>query len=243
MKSLDLLEAEQWSLSSLIGYQHPFFTINSHTVINTWIMILLLLLLVIPIRWVLKKKTSVIRYVIMHVIRFFIDMVEQALGYFSFNHFCFIFSLFCFIFFCNILSLIPFLEEPTADLNTALTVGIVSFIYTQWATIAHGGLWPYIKSYFSPFFIMLPLNIISKLASIISISFRLFGNIFGGSIITNIYFGAIKFSILAELVGIISGLNIIIVLFFTLFEGFLQAFVFTMLSLTYLAMALQGEGH
>jgi F-type H+-transporting ATPase subunit a len=69
-------------------------------------------------------------------------------------------------------------------------------------------------------------------------SFRLFGNIFGGATISNIYFGAIKGSFVLETLGLFSGINIIITLFFGLFEGFLQAFVFTMLSLTYLSIAM-----
>jgi F-type H+-transporting ATPase subunit a len=89
---------------------------------------------------------------------------------------------------------------------------------------------------------MLPLNVIGKLATVVSISFRLFGNIFGGSIISSIYFNAIQGRFLLELIGLISGINLIMVLFFGIFEGFLQAFVFSMLSLTYLSIALQGEG-
>jgi F-type H+-transporting ATPase subunit a len=90
---------------------------------------------------------------------------------------------------------------------------------------------------------MLPLNVIGKLSSIISISFRLFGNIFGGAIITKLYFGAIGGSIILELLGLLSGLNFLIVAFFTLFEGLLQAFVFAMLTLTYLALSTQEGGH
>ena len=89
---------------------------------------------------------------------------------------------------------------------------------------------------------MLPLNIIGKISSIISVSFRLFGNIFGGSIITKLYFTAIQGSVLFELLGIFSGLNLLIVCFFTLFEGLLQAFVFAMLTLTYLSIGCSEEG-
>jgi F-type H+-transporting ATPase subunit a len=89
---------------------------------------------------------------------------------------------------------------------------------------------------------MFPLNIVGKIASIVSISFRLFGNIFGGAIIVMIYSGTIQSSITGQFLGLFMT-NFVIVPFFTLFEGFLQAFVFTMLALTYLGMALQGEGH
>lgn len=97
------------------------------------------------------------------------------------------------------------------------------------------------KEFFHPFFVMFPLNLISHFSKIISISFRLFGNIFGGSIITQIYTSAISVSFFAELFGLFSGINFLVLSFFILFEGLIQAFVFTMLTLTYLAIAVQSE--
>jgi F-type H+-transporting ATPase subunit a len=183
------------------------------------------------------------RFVTLEFIRFFVDMCNQSIGKFSFAHFSFITALFIFIACANILSTIPWLEEPTQDLNTTLALGLIAFLYTQIAAIHTHGIKAYLGDYFSPFFIMFPLNVVGKLASVISISFRLFGNIFGSSIITRIYFSAIEGSLIAETAGLLTGFNIGIALFFSLFEGFLQAFVFAMLSLTYLSIALQGEGH
>jgi F-type H+-transporting ATPase subunit a len=243
MKGLDLLESEQWSLAPLFGFEHPFLTLNQPTIVNTWLALLLMFIVALPVSWFLKRKDSILRQLILTFVQSFIDMTTQALGTFSFMHFSFIATLFCFIFICNTLSIIPGLEEPTTDLNTTLSLGIIGFLYIQVMSINTSGFWQYIKSYFSPFFIMFPLNIISKVASIISISFRLFGNIFGGSIITHLYFNAIQSSIIGQILGLLLGINLIIVFFFGLFEGFLQAFVFTTLTLTYLAMSLQGEGH
>ena len=69
----------------------------------------------------------------------------------------------------------------------------------------------------------------------------LFGNIYGGAMIGSIYQHAIEGSVTFETAGLISGLNFVILAFFGLFEGFLQAFVFAMLSLTYLSIAIQKE--
>ena len=134
-------------------------------------------------------------------------------------------------------------EEPTKDLNTTLAFGLIAFVYTQANAIQKFGFLAYIKEYFSPFFIMFPLHVVGKLASIMSISFRLFGNIYGGFMISDIYFSVLHRFWLYEIMGLVTGLNMLIILFFSLFEGLLQAFVFTMLSLTYLATAIQGEGH
>ena len=242
MKGIETLKPPQWSLSSILGYEHPFLTINSKTVVFTWIIIGLLILLLIPIRWIILN-TRIGRYLILSFNSFFIDLTKQSLGTFHFTHFTFVAAIFTFILACNTASLIPWIEEPTRDLNTTLALGLISFFYIQAASIKAQGLLPYVKGYFTPFFIMLPLNLVGKLASIVSISFRLFGNIFGGSIISQIYFGSIKGSLLLETIGILSGVNIAITLFFTLFEGFLQAFVFAMLTLTYLSIGLQSDDH
>jgi F-type H+-transporting ATPase subunit a len=88
---------------------------------------------------------------------------------------------------------------------------------------------------------LFPLNVIGKLSSIVSISFRLFGNVFGGSIISKIYLSFISGSIIFETIGLLSGINFLIIIFFGLFEGFIQAFVFAMLTMTYLSVAIQSE--
>ena len=243
MNGIGLLEAEQWYIGPFFASQHPFFTLNKSTVIYTWITLIILGGILLVARYLLSKKDSMGRFVVLYCVKLFITMVNQTLATFSFNHFVFITTLFCFVFACNVISLIPWMEEPTTDLNTTLALGFISFFYTQIAAIHAGGLGPYLKGYFSPFFIMFPLNVIGKLATVISISFRLFGNIFGGSIIGSIYFSAIQGSFIFELLGLVSGVNLILAIFFGFFEGFLQAFVFTMLSLTYLSIALQGEEH
>jgi len=234
-------EIQEWSFGWIFGSENAFFTINTKLVFHTWAVLLALLLISIPVRWLMRRKGSVIRHLILSYMQAFVDLCNQSIPEFSFNHFSFITALFTFILACNVISLIPSLEEPTTDLNTTLALGISSFLYIQFAAIAKLGLWIYLKEYFAPFFLMLPIHVVGKLASIISISFRLFGNIFGSFIIVNIYMATIRGSLILELLGLLSGFNIMLALFFGLFEGFLQAFVFAMLSLTYLSIALTEE--
>lgn len=233
------LDAESWSLSFL-GLDHPFFNLTPEIIIHTWIIIFILLALVVPIRWLLKN-TVVPRFLALYFFETFSDLCTQTLGFFSFNHIAFVTSIFIFILLCNCISVIPWLEEPTKDLNTTLALGIITFVYTQYYSIKAHGIAQYIKEYFSPFFLMFPLHVLGKLATVISISFRLFGNIYGGYIISSIYHAAIHGSLVYELFGLLSGSNLLIIGFFGVFEGGLQAFVFCMLTLTYLALAIQTE--
>lgn len=231
-----------WSLSPFIGFDHSLLDFNSKTITATWVFLGIIIVGVACIRFFMPRS-AMLRFVVIKATRTLIDMVEQGIGSYSFAHTAFIGSTFIFILGANMLSIIPGLEEPTTDLNTALALGLISFLYTQGVALYTDGPLAYLKGYFTPFAIMFPLNVIGKLSTIISISFRLFGNIFSGAMISSIYFMVIKGSSWYQAAGLLTGTNIIIVLFFTLFEGFLQALVFTMLTLTYLGIAISGEGH
>jgi F-type H+-transporting ATPase subunit a len=146
---------------------------------------------------------------------------------------------------CSAIIIIPGMEEPTQNLNTTLALGIISFLYIQAYAIKSHGFVHYISEYFQPFIFgipnifLFPLHLVGKLASVVSISFRLFGNIFGGATISALFVGAIKGSLVGESLGLI--MNICVLLPFGLFEGFLQAFVFSMLTITYLSLELKEE--
>jgi F-type H+-transporting ATPase subunit a len=170
---------------------------------------------------------------------YFYKLCEQGLGIRSFNHFSFITALFTFILVCNAKPVFPWFKESTKDLNTTLAFGLITFLYNQFYGIKMHGLIGYLKEYLASFFIMLPLNIIGRVATVISSSFRLFGNIFGGAIISSIYFNSIRGSILLEIMGIVPCLVITAV--FDIFEGFLKVFVFSIRALTYLSIALYDK--
>jgi F-type H+-transporting ATPase subunit a len=138
-------------------------------------------------------------------------------------------ALFMFLLLSNWLGIIPHLEEPTKDLNTPLSLGIMGFGIAHYAGIKSKGFKAYAKEYFEPVFFMMPLNLIGELSKIISISFRLFGNIMGGAII----------------ILVVSYLTYSLILppflnaFFGLFVGTIQAFVFTMLTIVYISVQVK----
>jgi F-type H+-transporting ATPase subunit a len=105
----------------------------------------------------------------------------------------------------------------------------MGFVLAHHAAIKSKGFKAYIKEYFQPIFFMMPLNVIGELAKIISISFRLFGNIMGGSIIILVV------SYLCYNIILPPFLNA----FFGLFVGTIQAFVFTMLTVVYISVQVK----
>lgn len=248
MKDMNLIDSYYWYPFASWGLQHSFWRVNAETVIMTWVLLGCIALLCIATHKALKNPNGSLCTILVMITRGFMDFVTQTLRVFSFDHFAVTCSYFWFIFLSSLLPIIPLLEEPTKDINTTLALGITAFIYIQIQSIKAHGITAYIKEYFSPIFIMFPINVIGKIATAISMSFRLFGNIFAGSIIGAMFFNAIGSlqgllagSVLAKLLGVTllaagTASSIMIIAFFGIFDGGLQAFVFFMLTLTYISI-------
>ncbi len=138
-------------------------------------------------------------------------------------------ALFLFLVLSNWIGIIPHMEEPTRDLNTPLSLGLMGFVIAHYAGIKSKGFKKYASEYFQPMFFMMPLNVIGEIAKIVSISFRLFGNIMGGSIIILVV------SYLCYNLLLPPFLNA----FFGIFVGTIQAFVFTMLTIVYISVQIK----
>ena len=240
MQGVDVFNEPVWKPFELLGLHHAALGINTHTIINTWLVLAFLCILIGIVRFYLFKKDSIVSFMVTYFTQSWMDLTTQTLGTFTYAHFAFVVALFIFIALCNMISLFPWIEEPTKDLNTTLALGCISFFYKEIVNIKARGFFGFISEFFQPFFVMLPLNIISHYSKIISLSFRLFGNIFGGAIIVGIYRQAISYSLISEIIGLF-GLNMIVILFFVIFEGLMQSFVFSMLTLTYINIATEAS--
>ena len=114
-------------------------------------------------------------------------------------------------------------------LLTPLALGLMGFVVAHHAGIKSKGFKAYAREYFQPMFFMMPLNLIGEMAKIVSISFRLFGNIMGGSIIILVVSHLTYSLVLPPLLNA----------FFGLFVGTIQAFVFTMLTVVYISVQIK----
>jgi F-type H+-transporting ATPase subunit a len=209
---------------SLAGWKMVF---NIEPIVMSWIVIAALLafgIFAVRKRDLIPRRIQIIGELIVGQIY---QLTEDAMDKEKADKFApLVVALFLFLTVSNWLGIIPFLEEPTKDLNTPLALGIMGFVLAHYVGITSKGLKAYLSEYFEPFFIMMPLNLIGELAKIVSISFRLFGNIMGGSII----------------ILVVSHLTFSVVLppflnaFFGLFVGTIQAFVFTMLTIVYISV-------
>ncbi|MDY6880181.1 MAG: F0F1 ATP synthase subunit A [Desulfatiglans sp.] len=222
----DLTVIPQYTLK-LLGIDLVF---NTQTMIMTWIVIVSLIVLAFLSTKNLGFLPNPFQVVGELLVKTFYDLTADALDEeMAKKYFPIICSLFMFLLLSNWLGIIPKLSEPTKDLNTPLGLGILGFVLAHHAGIKAKGFKKYSKEYMEPMFFMAPLNIIGELAKVVSISFRLYGNILGGAIIILVVSHLIYSLILPPF----------LICFFSLFIGTIQAFVFTMLTLVYISVQVK----
>ncbi len=227
---------------SLPGLPYSF-GINPKTLLTSWIIMGLLLLLGVFIGRICKLTPGKFQTSAEYILGFFITFCKETFGKDWKKFFPLIATIFLFVLFSNLASVIPGVRAPTFDLNTCLGLGLMVFVIVHVSAIRHKGLVDYIKGYFRPFFLFFPLNVLGEFGKVISHSFRLFGNMFAAGIIIALL-GPIVFKIggiLAVPKVVTSPLVVMFLViaqgFYGIFIGAIQAFVFAVLALTYIAVA------
>jgi len=145
----------------------------------------------------------------------------------------FILTLFTFLWFSNLIGLVPTMMSPTADINTTVGMALMVFIIIQILSAKDKGL-GYFKHFVEPFPFFLPLVIVEELAKPVTLSFRLFGNIYAGEVLIAVLLGMIPLT--ATLLGGFTAS--VIWLAFSIFVGTIQAFIFSMLTIVYTSQAV-----
>jgi F0F1-type ATP synthase, subunit a len=192
----------------------------------------------------LKQYPKGLQVISETIVEFVYSFVKNNMGKHNVSFAPFIGTLFLFLLFCNALGMIG-QRAPSADVNFTFALGILVFVLIQYNGIRSKGIKRYLTHYAEPFPFMVPINIIEEIVFPVSLSFRLFGNILAGVIIVELFM---------HLMGVISqNLHLPIPLFqaitplpvnafFDIFEPFLQAFVFSMLTMVFIAKAIVVHG-
>lgn len=267
------------------GLHTIFLEFDAPTIVYTWIALGIILTLALIGRWSLNHPASRSCMVTLTIIKSFKSLVTQSVP-FQERYYFFISTLFSFIFICNALVLIPGLEEPTDNLNTTFALAIIAFCYVQREIWKAHGTKGYLQEYFKmPFSLTItrpltllgifvfgiklisnivlavlafPLEALSKVATILSLSLRLFGNIFGSSIIMGLFRNFATGSTFAQVALSLTHANIILGVLLTpiiiaaaaavslmlnigfgVIESLIQAFVFAILTVTYISLATE----
>lgn len=158
---------------------------------------------------------------------------NEIIGHHSERFTPFLVPLFIFILLCNLLGLVPGFESPTANPAVPLGCALVAFFYYNYQGVRQHGPLGYAKLFAGPMWwlapLMIPIEIISNLARVMSLTIRLFANMFAGDMVTLVFF-----SLVPVLVPVIFlGLHI--------FVSLLQAYIFALLTTVYLQGAVAAE--
>ena len=228
---MDLNISNLWSVE--IGGTTFWIT---QTVLNTWIIMGLLIVFAIVVRIKMSKfeeiPTTRFQNIIEALIEIFDSFVRNAAGeklLFLGNWY---FMVFSFVLISNLSGIVGF-RPPTADWATTFALALATFILIQAMGIKFRGL-KYIKSFFEPFFIFFPLNLIGELARPISLSFRLFGNILAGMILMSLLYNMTPIYVRFVI-------PVAIHAYFDLFVGALQTYIFCILGLSFIRGAAATE--
>ena len=152
----------------------------------------------------------------------------------------------------NLISLIG-LRSPTADLSTEAAWAVVVFIMITTQKIKTNGFGGYLKGFTTPIAVMTPFNVLSELATPISMACRHFGNILSGVVINALIYGSLALAsgkLLGLLPGVLGrtlsqipildvGVPAVLSVYFDWFSGVMQAFIFCMLTVMYIANAAE----
>ena len=210
------------------------------TVISTWCIMGLLIILAIVVRVKIKKFKDVPRgfqNVIELIVEMFDNYFQNAAGEKLSGLRYWFFTLFAFVLISNIIGVlsIGILRPPTADWSMTFGLALVTFFTIQVMAVRFRG-GEYFANFAKPypaFFLFLPINVLGELARPISLSFRLFGNIMAGVVIMALIYNITP---LFARFFFPSAMH----LYFDLFAGVLQAYVFTTLGLTFIAGAIEA---
>ena len=172
------------------------------------------------------------------------NMGKRFMGFAPFV--CAILGLSAFSSLSSLLGLFP----PTSDMNIVAGWAILVFILITHYKLK-GGLWPYVKGFFEPVPVFMPFNVIGEFATPVSMSFRHYGNVLSGVVIATLVhyaLGNLSHMILGWLPGFLGnipwlrvGIPAVLSLYFDIFSGCMQAFIFAMLTMLYIATGAPEE--
>jgi F-type H+-transporting ATPase subunit a len=231
-------------------------------VLYTWIVMAIL----IGVSWMATRRVALVPRGVQNfvevVLEQFIQMIDDVIGSEGRRYLPFIGTLGLFILVCNLMGLVPGLMSPTGNLMTNGACAIIVFCAYHYIGVKKQGLVHYLKHFMGPVPalapLMIPIEVISHLARPLSLTLRLFGNMTGGHILLAVIFflmgldGLIGWALSGSTAGtIVGGLGGLVMIVFTvgflyplkILVSFLQAFIFVMLTMLYIAGAMEGAEH
>ncbi|MFN3149803.1 F0F1 ATP synthase subunit A [Bremerella sp.] len=224
------MNIEDLSPDDAVLLQWKFISLN-YTIVYTWLVMVLL----VGIAWLSTRKLSSGRNIsrrqnFLEIIVGTINkQIQEVSQEDSARYLPFIGTLFLFIATSNLLAVVPGFHSPTASLSTTTALALCVLVAVPFYAISKQGVVGYLKQYLQPTPLMLPFNLIGELSRTLALAVRLFGNMMSGAKIAAILLAIapLFFPILMNALGLLTGL--------------IQAYIFAVLALVYIASASQAH--
>jgi F-type H+-transporting ATPase subunit a len=219
------------STDQLIFYQSGFLKLNA-TIVYTWG---LMLVLAVGAKLITRRLTTgisisrwqcgleiIVLGINKQIVEVGLRRPEKYIG--------FVGTLFLFVATANVFTILPGYEPPTGSLSTTAALALCVFVAVPFYGIKERGLGDYLGSYLEPTVIMLPFNIISEFSRTLALAVRLFGNMMSGTMILGILLivTPFVFPVVMSALGLLTGM--------------VQAYIFSILALVYIAAATGTKG-
>ena len=235
-----------------ILFSFSFFGLSDVTITETVLSsVIVMLTLVCASIWLgrnLQKRPGGKQVLTEKVVSMLYNMVRDTMGEHNLRFAPYIGALFCSSLLGTLISMLGFFRSATADISTTITWALVTSVLVWYYNIKNNGFFGWLKGFTEPIVVMTPMNIVSEIAQPISMAFRHFGNVAGGSVLTMLIYNALA-AASALILGWIPnafinsipilqvGIPAVLSLYFDLFSGFIQALVFSMLTMVYVGAA------
>lgn len=232
--------------------EFSFFGLFDVTVTQTTLSSFLVMVVLILLSWRLgknlEKRPGRRQALVEKGVMAIYNMVDDIMGEHNQGFAPYIGALFLSSVFGSLISLTGVFRSSTADLSTTLTWALMTTALVWYHNIKNNGFLGWLKGFTEPVVVMTPMNVISEIAQPISMSFRHFGNIAGGSVLTTLIYGGLA-ALSSFILGWIPnrfissipifqvGIPAILSIYFDLFTGCIQALVFSMLTMVYVGAA------
>lgn len=219
----------------------------TQTTISLFAVTILLIIVSFFITRNLKKRPGKLQVVVEKLITMLYNLVEDTMGKHNLKFAPFIGTVFLSSIIGTLLGMTQIFRSTTADLSVTVAWALVTTGMVWYHNIKNFGFKTWLKGFTEPIVVMTPMNIVSEIANPVSMAFRHFGNIAGGSVLTALIYSALAlvsqlvFGWLPGLLGEIpffqAGIPAFLSIYFDLFSGFVQALVFSLLTMVYIGGA------
>jgi len=200
------------------------------TVITTWIVIALISVISFIATRRLTLRPSVFQEVVEAAFEAVETTVKEVLPVEPWEAVPVLGTIWILIGFSNLIGLLPGLRTPTADLNTTFAFAVISYSMTHVFGIKTRGMRRYLSHYKEPTWVLLPIHLMAEVTRTVALAVRLFGNMLSGEMIAVILLGIVGF--LAPIP--FDMLHLVI--------GLIQAYIFGVLTLVFIAIGITPEG-